>query len=89
MHLLHAPALLREFRGQPIEQLGIGWRIALASEVAWRADDAAAEVPGPEPIHHNAGGERMLRLREPLGQRTPPLRHKARARRIVDIVHAA
>ena len=40
-------------------------------EVAARADQAPAKVVLPNPVHHHASGQRMIRLGEPIGEGRP------------------
>ena len=60
-----APFVFDQFHGEPVEQLGMGWRRAKFSEVVKAGDDAPAEVVFPNAVHPHARGEGMVRLREP------------------------
>ena len=51
MDLLHAPFLLHEFRGEPVEQFGVGGWTAFATEVEDSGNESTSEVAGPEVIH--------------------------------------
>ena len=44
----------------------MGRRAALFAEVIGCADESGPEVPVPDPVRHDAGGERMIRMSEPL-----------------------
>ena len=46
-------------------------RIAHLPEILQRADNAAAKVMGPDAIHHDAGGQRILPRGQPPSQREP------------------
>ncbi len=61
VHRLHAPAALDELERQPVEQLRMRRRLAHLAEVARRADDAFAEMMLPDPVHHHARGQRIVR----------------------------
>ena len=71
VHGLDRPARLHEPAGQPVEQLGMGRRLALAAEVAGRADDPLAEVVLPDPVDHHAGGHRVVGPGDPARQLQP------------------
>src|SRR5437868_6176256 len=45
------------------------WRRTDFAEVAERGHDAAAEVFLPDPVDHDAGGERVVVSRKPFGER--------------------
>ena len=62
------PAVVAEIDGQPIEQFGMARVLALGAEVGGGGDDAGAEEDLPEAIYFDAGGERMLAHRDPLGE---------------------
>ena len=47
------------------------WLLAVEPEVIGRADQPAAEMMLPEPIHVHAGGERVAGVGDPLGQLEP------------------
>ena len=81
VHLLHAPTVFNKRGGEIIKQLRVGGPVAHHAEIAGGADDAAAEMMLPDPVHHDARDERILRTGEPVGQsRTPPRRIHARGR---------
>ena len=67
-HFLHAPAIAHEFRGQPIQQLRVGGRRALRSEIFAGLHNAAAEQLLPVAIHRDARGERVVVGYQPVGQ---------------------
>ena len=80
--VLHAPAVIHELDGQPVEQLLIRWAVALASEIVRRGHDAAPEMSLPDAVHHHARGQRIVARRDPLRQRFPPARNEPRRRRL-------
>ncbi len=63
---LDVPALLAEFDGQPVEQLGVAGQIAGDAEVAAAADQAVAEKLLPEPVDRDPRRQGMLRAQQPL-----------------------
>ena len=65
MQLFEAPAVRDEAAREPVEQLGMRRRLAELAEVARRADEPAPEMVLPDAVDDHAGGERILRLREP------------------------
>ena len=69
MHPLEPPAAVHELGGQPVEQLGVGRRLAQLAEVVGRRHDSAAEVILPEPIGHHPGRPRVAAVGQPVGQR--------------------
>ena len=58
LQLLERHTVLLELRRQILEQCGIGWWIADGAEVVGGVDDAGAEVPLPDAVDPDAGGER-------------------------------
>ena len=73
-HLLRVPAALDEFRGEPVQQLGVQREIALAAELFARADDAHAEDRFPEAVHGHAGGEGIIAADDPESEAEAVLR---------------
>ena len=55
MHRLDRPAAGDESGGEPVEQLGMGRRLAAEPEIGRRGDDPPAEVVLPDPVDHHAG----------------------------------
>src|SRR5438128_3392754 len=43
-------------------------RLTLDAEIVRRGHDAGAEMMLPEPVDNDAGGQRMVRARQPTGQ---------------------
>ena len=66
MDVLHAPVVLDQFDGEPVEQLGMRRRSSLAAEVEHRRYQRLAEVPRPDVIDRDARRQRMARVGEPL-----------------------
>ena len=69
MQFLQAPAIGDEAMGQPVEQLGMRRLLAQLAEVARGGHQPAAEMILPDAVDDDARGERIVRLREPAGQR--------------------
>ena len=69
----HVPSRFAKLDGQPVEQLGVRGKLAADSEVAGRAHQPRAEDLLPEPVDHDAGGQRMLGPDQPLRQAEPVL----------------
>ena len=73
VHLFRRPARADEFAREPVEQFGMRRLHAVSPEVARRLDEASAEVTLPDAVHHHAGGERILRAGDPIGERCAAL----------------
>ena len=71
MHLLLAPAALAELHRQPVEQIPCIGIFALHAEILGGLDEAGAEEGLPEAVDLHPGGQRMLRVEEPLGKAEP------------------
>ena len=65
--VLGAPVVINEVAAEPVEELGVGWEVALQTEVLRRADEAISEELLPDAVDVNAGSERVSRKSEPLG----------------------
>ena len=78
---LHVPAALAEIDGQPVEQLRVRGRLALAAEIVGGLDDADAENLLPHAIDGHARGERMIFGKEPARETEPVARHRGCHRR--------
>ena len=61
--LLHVPAGLAEFHGQPVEQFRVRRRRGLRAEVVGRLEESGAEELLPEPIDGDAREQRVRRDR--------------------------
>ena len=57
-----------EFGGEPVEEFRVGGGFALGAEVVGLGAEAGAEELTPEPVHDDAGGERVLRGNDPVGE---------------------
>ena len=77
MHRLERPSLGDELAGQPVEQLGMGWRRPFVAEIAGGADHPPAEVMLPDPVDHHPGRQRVRRAGDPVGQDSPTTRTPA------------
>ncbi len=65
---LDRPAAVDESAGEVVEQLGVRWGEPSAAEVVLGGDEATAEVVLPDPVDHHAGGQRIGRPSQPIGQ---------------------
>src|SRR5262249_55916858 len=72
MHVLDTPAAFDELAGQPVEQFRVRRPSAPNAQIAWRCNDAAAEVMLPEAIHQDAGRQWVVLAGDPVRQRRPP-----------------
>ena len=68
MQALDRPAAGDEFRRQPVEQLGVAGRLASDAEVGRRRHDSPAEMVLPDPVGHHPGRQRVIRMRQPIGE---------------------
>ena len=64
--VLHVPAALHEFDGQPVQQLGIRRRLALRSEVVQDLGNSRPEEELPQSIHEDPRGQRVVAIHEPV-----------------------
>src|SRR2546421_2617961 len=69
LHFLQRPSLLDEGRRQPVQQPGICRWEAGTTKISRRLDDAFAEMMLPKAVHHDAGGERIVRAGDPFCKR--------------------
>ncbi len=69
MQLLQAPPFRDETPRQPVEQLGMRRLLAELAEIVRGADDAAAEVVGPDAIDDDARGQLVVGPRDPVRER--------------------
>ena len=65
VEFLERPAVIHEADGQPVEELRMGRRAALESEVLLGLDDAATKEGGPGAIDDDACGEGIFAADEP------------------------
>ena len=57
MELFEGPAVGDELRGEGVEDVALDGGGGADAEVAGGVDERGAEVPAPDAIHENAGGE--------------------------------
>ena len=69
VHGLHAPASPHKLARQPVQQLRMRGALAHIPKIAGCGHDAAAEVIMPQPVDHHSRRKRILRIRQPVGQR--------------------
>lgn len=72
MEPLHTPAVRGEFDAQPVEQFGMGRFRSVDAEIAGGGDDPLVEMELPKPVDEHAGGQRVARRGEPIGERLRP-----------------
>src|SRR5262249_18478465 len=68
---LDGPALGHEPAGQIVQQFGVRRPLAERAEVGGRADDAPAEVPGPDAVDDDAGRQGIILTGNSLSQLEP------------------
>src|SRR5438445_8301684 len=81
--------MLDEITGQPVEQLRMCGRLALAAEVAGRGHNSLSEMPVPNPVDDDARRQRMARSGQPQRQRAPPFGNEWTIRGFFQIVRSA
>ena len=54
-----------------IEQRRMSWPLSTFAEIIGSADQALAEMMLPDPVDHDAGGQRIVGARQPVGQLQP------------------
>src|SRR5947209_294592 len=64
---LRGPPRLDEPSGQVVEQLGVRRPLAALAKIVRGADQTLAEVVLPDPVHHHARRQRVLRASQPVG----------------------
>ena len=69
--MLHIPAAFDKLRGEPVEQLGIHWRLTLRAHIVEDFGKAGAEIHFPQPVHEHARRQRIFRRDNPLGEIEP------------------
>src|SRR5947209_2936480 len=67
-------ARLHQLDGEPVEQVGMRWWGAVAAEVMRGGHQGSAEMPAPDVVDRDAGGQRIATVVDPAGQRRPPSR---------------
>ena len=68
MHRLDIPTPGDEAAGQPVQKFGMRGTISKKTEVVGAGHDSRAEMPVPDPVHQDAGRERMFRIHQPARQ---------------------
>src|SRR6185295_2253517 len=71
MQFFQAPALFDKLCAQPIEKSRMGGTLTVQTKVARSRDDAPAKMILPHSIHHHAGGKRVFRIGQYIGQGGP------------------
>ena len=68
IELLDRPSIVHEPRGQIIKEFGVRRQTTGTAEVVRIARDAFAEVPRPDTIDNDSGGQRIGGIDDPVGQ---------------------
>ena len=68
VQVLHAPAALDEFHGQPVQERLLGRRWRASSKVGDRFDERPAEVAQPDVVDRDPRGERIPWIDDPPGE---------------------
>ena len=71
---LDGPAILHEFQGEMIKQLGVRRCVSRFAKIVNRSHQAFAEQPIPNPIDHQSGGQWMGCIDQPVGEFQPAAR---------------
>src|SRR5262249_27959066 len=71
VHRLEAPTPGDPFRGQPVEQFGMGRQLAPGAEFLAGLHQTGAETARPEAAHRDAADQRIVRIDEPARQGEP------------------
>ena len=66
MEVLERPAVLDELGRKPVEQFRMTGPESHRSEIGGGRDEAASKVVVPDPVHDDAGGERIRRIDDPV-----------------------
>src|SRR5205807_3343630 len=70
MELFQGPArVVAEPGGQPVQQLRMRGPATHFAEVVWRLHQATAEMIMPHTVHYRTPGQRIVRVRQPAGER--------------------
>ena len=72
MQSFDLPAMLDEVRGQPVEEFGVGWLVALGAEIVRCFDNPFSEVRLPDAIDDDARGQRVVITGDPFSQSESP-----------------
>ena len=68
VQFFHRPAFGDEARGEPVEQFGMGRWLALFAKIVRRRDESFSEMLLPDAVRHDARGERIGRVEQPVGE---------------------
>lgn len=63
---LNRPTVVGKFDGQVVEEFGVAGKLAGLPEVVGSANDAFAEEMFPDPVDHDAGGQWIFGVGDPL-----------------------
>jgi curved DNA-binding protein CbpA len=69
MQRLHAPALVHQFRGQPVEQGWVQRRGAVSAKVEHPGHERLSEVAQPDVVHRHPCRQRIVPMSDPAGKR--------------------
>ena len=65
---LNGPAVLDKAKGKVVEEFGVAGKLAGLAEVVGCADDAFAEEVFPNAVGHDAGGQRIFGISDPVSE---------------------
>lgn len=68
MEAFETPAVVHEVGGEPVEEFGVGGRVAETAEVAGGGGEALTEVLLPNAVDEDAGGQGVLAGGDPAGE---------------------
>ena len=66
--LLHRPAVFDEAEGEVVEEFRVAWELAGLAEVIGSTNDAFTEKVFPNAVGHDAGGEGVFGIGNPVGE---------------------
>src|SRR5690606_33867485 len=69
MQYLQAPTALDKSCGEIVQQFRVRWRLTPLPEVIRGIHQATPEMPEPYAVRHDTGGQRILRIDNPLSQK--------------------
>ena len=68
VEFFHGPAVFHEPHREPVEQLGMGGKLALITKVLLGFHETPAKEGGPGAVHHHPGGEWLITADQPAGE---------------------
>src|SRR5438874_6680741 len=71
MQFFDRPAVVHEMNGQIVEKLRMRWRFAASAKVAGRRNQSVAEMPQPDAVDDDAGGEGIVFIGDGLSEFEP------------------